>query len=61
MRNLYFSTHSLPQALRLADEVLFMESGKIIETGPAQQLLQHPQTQSAQNFLQFFTLATKNQ
>lgn len=56
-----FSTHSLPQALRLADEVLFMESGKIIETGPAQQLLQHPQTQSAQNFLQFFTLATKNQ
>lgn len=56
-----FSTHSLPQALRLADIALFMESGKIVETGPAQQLLQHPQTQAAQNFLQFFTLTTENQ
>jgi len=51
-----FATHSLPQALRLADTALFMENGRIVEWGPAEQVLLHPRTTEAQRFLGFFTL-----
>ncbi len=51
-----FATHSLPQALRLADDALFMENGVIREWGSAEQVLLHPQTPEARRFLHFFTL-----
>ena len=36
-------THTLRQALRIADHVVFMYLGEIIEQGPADQVFHHPQ------------------
>ena len=47
-------THSLQQARRLADEVLFFHKGKLAEHGAAQQLLSAPATAQLQQFLEFY-------
>lgn len=44
-------THTLRQALRIADYVIFMYMGEIIEAGPAGQLFQHPQKELTQKYL----------
>ncbi len=44
-------THTLRQALRIADNVVFMYLGEIIESGPAEQLFQHPQQELTQKYL----------
>ena len=45
------SFHSLPaQALRLVDEVLFWDEGRVIEQGSAENVLHHPNTRSYKNF-----------
>jgi tungstate transport system ATP-binding protein len=36
-------THDLYQAQRLADEVIFMDRGKIIEQGPGGEVFNNPQ------------------
>lgn len=41
---LVMSTHDMGQARRLADDVVFMLHGKVHETGPALELLNHPKT-----------------
>ncbi|NLF79858.1 MAG: hypothetical protein GX572_01545 [Clostridia bacterium] len=51
---LIFATHALSQAERLADRILFFSAGRIIEYGPAKQLLQQPQTAEFANFLHFW-------
>ena len=45
-------THTLRQALRIADYVIFMYMGEIIEAGPAEQIFQHPQQELTQKYLQ---------
>ena len=47
-------THSLQQARRIADEVLFFHKGKLLEYGPAQLLLEAPQMPQTQQFLEFY-------
>lgn len=44
-------THTLRQALRIADYVIFMYMGEIIEAGPAEQIFQHPQKELTQKYL----------
>jgi phosphate transport system ATP-binding protein len=44
-------THILRQAVRLADYVIFMYLGEVIEQGPAQQFFQHPQTEFTKAYL----------
>ena len=51
-----FSTHSPAQALRLADEIIFLHQGKITERGAAAQLLNEPQSEVAQDFLKHWKL-----
>ncbi|WP_081910135.1 energy-coupling factor ABC transporter ATP-binding protein [Thermopetrobacter sp. TC1] len=46
-----FSTHDLAQAKRLADDVLFIHHGRIIEQGPAETFFCCPQTDEARAFL----------
>ena len=46
-----FSTHSPAQALRLADEIIFLHQGAIAEQGTAEQVLRNPQSAVAQDFL----------
>jgi len=46
-----FATHSPAQAMRLADEVLFLHQGLVAEQGDVRQVLHEPQTGEAQTFL----------
>jgi tungstate transport system ATP-binding protein len=45
------TTHDLPQARRLADEVLFIHRGRLLESGPATAFFAGPNNQFAQAFL----------
>ena len=44
-------THTLQQALRIADNVVFMYLGEIIETGSAEQVFKHPQHELTRKYL----------
>lgn len=44
-------THTLRQALRIADYVVFMYLGEIIEAGPAQEIFKNPQKELTQKYL----------
>ena len=46
-----FVTHDLGQARRLADEVVFLNRGKVAEVSPATQFFRNPISKSAQDFL----------
>lgn len=45
-------THTLRQAKRLADYVIYMYMGEVIETGPAQDVFNNPQQERTQQYLQ---------
>jgi len=45
------STHDLGQARRLAQDVLFLVSGRIVEHAAATDFFSHPQSDNAQRFL----------
>ena len=44
-------THILRQAKRLADNVIFMYYGEIVESGPAEQIFENPQTEILKEYL----------
>lgn len=44
-------THTLRQALRIADYVIFMYMGEIIEAGPAGEIFKNPQKELTQKYL----------
>lgn len=45
------TTHDLGQARRLADEVLFLHRGRLLEHGPAEAFFERPATAEAEAFL----------
>ena len=45
-------THNLGQARRLADEILFLHKGRLVERRPADQFLKHPASAEAADFLE---------
>lgn len=45
------STHDMAQARRLADEVMFLNRGRLIEHGPAEEFFNAPRSAEAQAFL----------
>ena len=47
-------THSLRQAQRLADEVLFFHEGKLVESGAKDELLSDPKQVKTRQFLDFY-------
>ena len=47
-------THSLQQARRLADEVLYFHKGKLLEYGPKEQILDAPAMAETKQFLEFY-------
>ncbi|MFZ3151044.1 MAG: ABC transporter ATP-binding protein [Anaerolineaceae bacterium] len=53
---LIFSTHSPAQALRLAEEVIFLDQGRVVESGPVEQVLNHPQNETTRLFLQHWRI-----
>jgi len=48
-------THSLKQARRVADRLLFFHCGKLAESGVAEALLNAPQSAELKQFLEFYT------
>jgi tungstate transport system ATP-binding protein len=46
------TTHDLGQARRLADEVLFLDRGRLLEQTPAEAFFDEPRTVEARKFLQ---------
>jgi tungstate transport system ATP-binding protein len=49
--SILMSTHDLGQARRLADRILFLHRGQLIEDAPAQEFFAHPRTELASAFL----------
>ena len=47
-------THSLQQAKRIADELLFFHEGMLLEHGAKENLLTSPQTKELRQFLEFY-------
>ena len=47
-------THSLQQARRITDEVLYFHKGKLLESGPKETVLYTPATAETQQFLEFY-------
>ena len=47
-------THSLQQAKRVADEVLYFHKGVLMEHGPKELVLNTPQKEETRNFLDFY-------
>jgi tungstate transport system ATP-binding protein len=45
------TTHDLGQARRLADEVVFLHRGRLVEQGPAARFFDQPQSEQARAFL----------
>jgi tungstate transport system ATP-binding protein len=45
------ATHDLGEAARLAGDVVLLHRGAVIESGPVQQLFEHPTTDLARRFI----------
>ena len=52
--SLILVTHSLQQARRLADEVWYFHKGKLLESGPKELVLYHPEHPETKQFLEFY-------
>jgi len=51
-----FATHSPAQAMRLADEVVFLHNGVIAERGETRRVLNEPQSEEARSFFDHWRL-----
>ena len=47
-------THSLSQAKRLADEILYFHKGKLLEAGAKEDVLERPKKEETKKFLEFY-------
>ena len=47
-------THSLQQARRIADEVLYFHRGRLLERGSKEQVLYEPRLPETRQFLEFY-------
>ena len=50
-------THSLQQARRMADLVLFLSGGSLVESGPLEKILSDPDRAETRQFLEFYGFA----
>lgn len=50
-------THSISQAERIANEVLFLSDGKLIERGSPENLINHPESEITRRFIEFYSKA----
>ena len=46
------TTHDLAHARRMADEVLFLDGGRLLEQTPAPEFFERPRSAQAKDFLQ---------
>ena len=48
-------THSINQAERIADEVLFLSEGRLIERGSPEKLIKHSENEITRRFIEFYS------
>ena len=60
-RTMLIVTHEMSFARAVADRVLFLDGGKIVEQAAPDDFFDHPQTERAQKFLNTFTFETVKQ
>ncbi|MGB2816361.1 MAG: ATP-binding cassette domain-containing protein, partial [Burkholderiaceae bacterium] len=46
------TSHNLAQAMRVADDIVFLSAGRVVEHAPAARFFRKPQSQEARLFLQ---------
>ena len=51
---IFLITHSLSQARRMADKVLFLDHGELIEEGEGDQVLNHPENALTAKFIEMY-------
>ena len=54
-RTMIIVTHEMQFARAIADRVIFLDGGKIVEEGKPEEFFDHPKTERAQKFLRTFT------
>lgn len=52
-------THEMAFARAVADRIIFMDEGRIVEEGTPEEFFDHPKTERAQKFLNMFTFDSK--
>lgn len=50
-KTIIFVTHDMNEALKLADIIIFMDSGEIVQMGSPEEFLEHPKTPLVREFL----------
>ena len=50
-KTIVFVTHDMSEALKLADVIIFMESGRIVQMASPEEMLEHPATDMVRSFL----------
>ena len=50
-KTIVFVTHDMDEALKLADVILFMEGGKLVQMASPEEMLEHPATDLVRSFL----------
>ena len=45
------TTHDLGQARRLAEDIVFLDRGRLVESGPAESFFREPASEEARAFL----------
>ncbi len=58
-RTMVIVTHEMQFARAVADRVIFLDDGGIVEEGTPEQFFDHPKTERAERFLQTFTFERK--
>lgn len=53
-------THEMAFALDIGSEVIFLDGGKILDEGPAQDVICHPTNERTQRFLEHFNFSTRS-
>ena len=48
-------THAINQAERIADEVLFLSEGRLIERGSPEKLIKQPENETTRRFIEFYS------
>lgn len=58
-RTMVIVTHEMQFARAVADRIIFLDGGGIVEEGTPEQFFDHPKTERAERFLQTFTFERK--
>lgn len=57
-RTMIIVTHEMQFAKAIADRVIFLDGGKIVEEAPPEEFFEHPKTDRAKQFLNMFEFST---